>query len=793
MKNFVISILLCLVSNANLIAQVSAKQGVIKGYVVDSMAKIPIPFATVSLYENRKLVTGNITDSTGKFELKNLQYGNYSLTISSVGFDDHISSGLQLDPNRPFIDLGRIGLRANAKELNTLVVRGQKPLIEQRVDGINFNVESLQAIANADASDILRKVPMISVDANGGISMRGSSNIKVFIDGKASDLYAPSVADALKSIRGENILRVEVITNPSARYDAEGTDGVVNIITKKNATDATNGNIGGIIGNRSDNIMGDIHSKSGKWLFNADGFYQIYWNRNGSELTRETDQLKQFQKNESNQSGNYSFSGANMLYSLDSLNTLSVGLRVRTSSNATDNVSENFDVENQALIPIFSRTTISPYKNNGASVNAGYNGTSKNGKRELSLLGMFFGYGVTNGYDLIQSGKEVIDFQENFNGSARNRDFTFQVDYTQTFSKNCKWEAGGKINQKNLRSVNDFEILDPVSNQYAIDKARSNTFQYMSGIYAVYNSLNLKLNKWGIVGGIRYELTVLNSEYLNSDLDIPSFGNFVPQILINRVLDDKSTLKLSYAMKLVRPFFTYLNPTINNSDSLNIQYGNPYLRPEIINRYQLSYTTNNPKLFKDFAAFFNDNRNSIENIRTPVSDGVFESTWKNVGQNQRLGLSATLTWKPNKDLSLGGTVTTQYVWMKSAALDITNSGLMKQLVLNWSYKFPKGYGVDLYGFFDSRNIRLQGYREGWKYYSLTVSKKSNNDRMKVSLRMDMILTPYTFINEEFTTEVYHQTQRFRYQNQNIRLTFSFKLGKKEIKAPKMRQVESGDQ
>ena len=232
-------------------------------------------------------------------------------------------------------------------KLKTVTIRGQKPLIEKRIDGIVFSVESLAPITGADASDVLGKVPMLSVDGSGGLSVRGNSNIKLLIDGKPSEIYASSVADALKAIRGENIVKVEVITNPSSRYDAEGADAVVNIITRKIIDNATSGNINVAAGNRSESIGGDIHRRQGDFLINSDAFYQKYWNRNGSVLQRKGDNLALLQRNNTKQSGDYFFGGLSLLYSLDSLNTFNMGYRARRSPNKTTGISDNYEVDNQ--------------------------------------------------------------------------------------------------------------------------------------------------------------------------------------------------------------------------------------------------------------------------------------------------------------------------------------------------------------------------------------------------------------------------------------------------------------
>lgn len=677
-----------------------------------------------------------------------------------------------------------------AIKLRTVTIRGQRPLVEQRVDGIVFNVESLPAIAGSDAADILRKVPMVSVDPNGALSVRGSSQIKVLIDGKPSEIYASSVADALRSIRGENIVKVEVITNPSSRYDAEGTDAVVNIITRKIRNDSTNGNVSGVAGNRTESLMGDIHSKRGSLILNADAFYQKYWNRNGSVLRRDADNLNLVQRNETKQSGDYFFGGFNLLYSLDSLNTFDAGYRARRSPNSTTSVSDNYESDQEQHL--FQRNMESPVKNSGNSYNIGFTGTSKNKKTEYTILGMYAPFKGLSDYTLLQTGQGSGQYRENFFSTTTYDDYIIQGDYTQSFTGDWKWEAGAKVSAKNVRTESLFDVYDFAGGTFQRDALRSNEFTYKNRIYAAYTNMTVKLGKWGLSGGLRYERTELDAVFKNQPAAIPLFDNLIPQVLLNRMVDDKTSIKLGYTMKLQRPYISLLNPTVNNSDSLTLQYGNPELDPELTRRYELSYSVNGSKLFRDFVLFFNDNKNTIENIRSPLGNGIFESTWKNVGKNQRLGVSATFNWKPSLALSLGATLTGQYVWLESEALGISNKGLMTRLTLNGSYKLPRGYSIDFYGFFDSRNLRLQGYRSGWKFYNMTISKKSKNERLNLSLRVETFLKPHTFIDEVVTSDDYQQLQSYRYQNQNIRLTFSYKIGKKEIKAPKMRQVEGTD-
>ena len=691
-----------------------------------------------------------------------------------------------LKTNAPGTDASK---KSSAIKLKAVTIRGQKPLIEQRIDGIVFNAESLPAIAGSDASDVLRKVPMLSIDGNGGLSVRGNSNIKVLIDGKPSEIYASAVADALKAIRGENIVKVEVITNPSSRYDAEGTNAVVNIITRKLKADATNANVSGVAGNRSESIGGDVHHKRGAFLLNGDAFYQKYWNGNGSVLQRNADHLTLIQQNETRQSGDYFYGGGNLLYSLDSLNTFNAGYRTRRSPNKTTSISDNYEVSNQMQEFLFQRNMETPNQNKGNSYNAGFTGKSKDQQIAYSILGMYAHFRGTNDYILYQNGQGNTEYRENFFSTTIYNDYIIQGDYSQAFTDSWKWEAGAKITAKNAQSTSLFEVYDFITGKYHHDAIRSTDFTYKSRIYAGYANMSIQLNKWGFSGGIRYEQTALDAVFKSQKVRIPSFGNLVPQVLLNRALDDKTNIRLGYTMKLVRPYISYLNPTVNTSDSLTLQYGNPQLKPELTNRYELSYSVNDATLFRDFVLFFNDSRNTIENIRFPAGNGIFESTWKNVGKDQRLGLAATLNWKPVPALTLGAALTAQYVWLESRALGISNKAPMWRLVLNGSYKFPHGFNLDFYGFFDSNNLRLQGYRSGWKFYNMTINKKFKNERLNLGLRLETFLKSHTYIDEVITTPGYEQRQSYRYQNQNIRFTFSYKIGKKEIKGPEIKSID----
>lgn len=764
-------------------------QSCFKGIVVDSVSGGAVPFASVGLYKSEQLIRQTQTDSNGQFRLCDSVMGNIVVRVSMIGYHALQTKITILVPGDT-IGMGITRISQDTGYLQTIVIRGQKPLVEQRIDGIVFNAENLPAAAGSNAADVLRTVPLVQVDAGGSIAVRGSANVKVFIDGKPSEFFASSVADALKAIPGQNIAKVEVITHPSARYDAQGTDAVINIITKKQNNNATGGKLGLMPGNRSANISGDIQNRYNKWSAQADAFYQFFWNRNGAELTRKSEKHSFLQQTESRQRGDYFFGGMSLSFSPDSLHTITAGFRSRFSSSHTRSNISNYNVIDQAAVFSFLRKLQTPVSFKGNTVSLAYTSISRDRKKELSATAMYFGGYGTNDYELYQYDEDDnIPYKEQFESISWNRDFIAEINYTQHIHEKWKLETGAKTTGKSLNSESLFVVYDHTEAIYRFDEQRSNVFRYRNYIYAGYVNLSVNFKKWGFSAGIRYERTNLDAQFKDTSLKLKPFNNLVPQFLISRMFGEKQSLKLGYTTRLVRPYVSYLNPTIINNDSLNIQVGNPYLQPEITNRFQLSYTANYTKLFSDLAVFFNNNRNSIEQVREPVANGVLRNTWKNIGSNQRLGLSASFTWKPSAAFNIGATLTTQYVWLNSGVMNMRNEGLMKQLVLRSTYTFPKGYSIYVYGFFDGRNLSLQGNRTGWKYYSMTLSKKWKDDRFELNLRMDAFLTRYTWITERISTGDFEQSSRTRYQNQNFRLTFSWKIGKKEVKHVQARQAE----
>jgi len=752
----------------------------IYGKVKDSSSGNSLAFVTIHLLKDSNTAVRNtFSDSAGNYHFTSVEQGNYFLSFSRAGYHRSFSHSFFINDSSQ-INIDVQTLSPDAKQLTQVTVFSKKPLIEKSPDGVIYNVQQDLLAGGGTAIDVLRKTPLVSVGQDGSPSIRGSSNIRVFIDDKPSAIYAPSVADALQQIPAEEIVRIEVILYPSAKYDAEGTDGVINIITRRKRMNGANGTVNTNLGNRYQNLISSVNIRKQKWVFNIDAGGYSYHNNNGSLLRREEPTRNLLlQQNEWKNRGKTFYSGMNIIYMIDSLKNVYGGYRFRINTNTNDRISLNNYFITDSLADNFQRNSFNESGNKVSTMNIGYSGKSKNQRNELKIFISYFRHRGNNDYSLEQSRKENADYKENFASVTTNRELSVQADYTQKISSLINLETGIKSMNRQTGSTNNFEIYQFSSGKFAEDNTRANQFTYDRNIYAAYINLNLTLKSWQIRAGGRYEQTLLRADFKDTSLGIPDYKNFIPSVLINKTISGKHNLKLSYTKQILRPYLAYLNPAINYNDSLNLEYGNPYLLPEITHRYDFGYTVNFKKIFAGATLFYSHNRNSIENIRIPGDNGVFKSTYLNIGKKDAAGFSGNISRRDSK-ITISANFTLRYMMLNSEALQITNNEFQFNGNLNFSWKFKNGYSAEGLANINSKDVRLQGGREGWKYYSVMFNKKTTNEKLTISLRAE---TYNRYISEYFETPAFYQRLDTRYQNFFISLGLSWKFGKKEIKVP----------
>lgn len=783
-------------------AQAQTGNGKISGTVIDATSGQPVEFATVALNDpsTNKPVDGTVCDEKGKFTISKVANGNYKLVISFIGYETY-TQDVAFTDRKNHIELPPLKLGASVTELKEVVVEGQRTLVEEKVDRTVYNAENDQTTKGGDASDVLRRVPMLSVDLDGNVSMRGNSNIRVLINNKPSTIAASSVADALKQIPADQIKSVEVITSPSAKYDAEGSAGIINIITKKNTMQGATLGIDAGVGLRGSNLglNGNLRTKKmgfnlggwGRAGYNVTGsFYNDQYTTNlGANIDSPTDDvvtrtIQSADTRNNNLFGRYQLGWD---YDINEHNFLTASVRygVRNGSNYQDNQhTQTFGVFNSDIF----RNSKTIERSGTVDVNLDYTHTYEKPQRELSISTQYSLNDRTDDFVNTNFGSDdIIDNRlKNINGSY-NQEITAQIDYQTPIAANQLVELGGK------------EILRKVSSDYAYYTANgsdgefvlstnplqsSNIFNYDQNVTAGYLSYTLSTKKsYSFKAGARYEYTTISANFENPENGnpvIPSYGVLVPSANVSKKLKN-GTLKLAYNRRLQRPSIRFLNPNVQAANPRNISFGNPNLDPEFTDNYELSYSTGIKGSSLNFSGFARNTFDAIQNVREVVRDTVIQTTYQNIGKESAYGLSANVNIPVSSKFSLNGGTDMYYAVLDNNVANkiyaARNEGFVISGRLFGNYNFGKGWGAQFFSFFRGRDVSLQGYRGGFRMYSLGFRKDFNNKKGSIGFGAENFLTPTIKIKNETSSPVIVQTGFNEMRNLSFRININYRIGK----------------
>ncbi|MBY0425556.1 MAG: outer membrane beta-barrel protein, partial [Cytophagales bacterium] len=481
----------------------------IEGVVIDSAAAEPVPFASIALYnsETGQMAGGTVADASGKFIIGRVTPGKYRVAISYVGFQTQNIIPLTINETPQKIDLNTIKLRSTDQKLKEVVVTEQRSLIEEKVDRTIYNAEFDATNKGGDATDVLRKAPMLSVDMDGNVSMRGSQNVRILINNKPTTMAANSIADALKMIPADLIQSVEVITSPSAKYDAEGSAGIINIVLKENKLQGFSIGIDGSVGIRGSSLGLNGNYRKNKMAFSLGGMGRFRYNTPGSFSNDQTTiatngtetQTKQ-SANSQNQmgGGNYSLGWE---YEINKSNSLNASLKYGFRNNVVDQnhlLTENFI--NGTLINQSLRNVNSTNLSGTWDASVGYTHAFAKKQEELSILALYSRNDLTNNFfnTIIGVGNpdSVISRLKNIN-IGYNQESTIQVDYQTPISTNQLLEVGVKNILRNVSSDYKFYTARGANSEYITSQGTnlSNVFSYDQNITAAYTSYTISLPK----------------------------------------------------------------------------------------------------------------------------------------------------------------------------------------------------------------------------------------------------------------------------------------------------------
>ncbi len=771
-------------------------KGKIKGTLKDSITGENIGFATLVLRKagGSTDLDGVLSEDTGNWHFDNVKTGKYDIIISFLGYQEKVLKSQETTLKNPDLDLGVVSLSPSAVLLDAVEIKEERSLVENKVDRLVYNAENDASIAGGDATDVLRKVPMLTVDLQGNVSLRGSQNVRILINGKPSGMFSNNVADALKMFPADQIKKVEVITSPSAKYDGEGSGGIINIITNKQNIEGIAGSVNASVGIRQNSLFTNLNAGKGRLGFSssaavfysnpADGdvfFERIQTQGDKTSVFRQTGfQTTSRLGGNGNASLFYDFNGYHSINSSFNFRGFGFDMDGKTDGIIEDQIVGMFN-------DVYQRTNTGDNFNGGFDWNTDYTMKFENQKdRELSFA---FQYTKDNN-DQDMSVVENHSYLTFINRDARiindgnNNEYTVQADYVHPLIKGAKIEAGAKMVMRRILSDYANNIKD-AQGIYVPDPNFSNVFDYDQDVAAGYLSTSfIVAKKWNFVAGGRYEHTQINGRFLQGEA-MPfenSYQNFLPNVAVSRNLSNFRTVKLSYSQRIQRPSLMFINPFNNNTDFLNRVIGNPLLQPELTNQIELGYNTN----FKGFAIFsavyYRKTTEIIDQI-LKIDNGVSINTFQNIGQNQSYGLNL-FTTKTIKKLTLrgGGNIFTYDANGVVNGQDLSRQSYEYNLFFNGEFSFSGTLKADFFGFFKSPKRALQGDNPAFTIYGMGFRKEFKNSSIGITLIEPH--TPDKVFSSNLKGSDFVQNSRFTLPFRSIGVNFRYKFGNVDFKERK---------
>lgn len=794
----------------------------VTGQVIDAVSKQPIEYVTITVLNKstKNVVNGTITDANGNFAIKGLVPGNYIFKIQSIGYQDYTINNVTVQKNVP-VHLPVISLNKQENVLQGVTVTAKKPLVENKIDKMVFNAEKDLTSQSGVATDLLKKVPMVSVDVDGNVQLAGSSSIQFLINGRPSTAFGNNIADVLQAIPASQIKSIEVITNPGAKYDASGLGGIINIILKDNQSKGINGNLSLTAGTLLQN--GSFNLTARKKNFGINAFVS-----GGARLRSTTpntvDRNSIDTLNKTNvallQSGTSKFtrhgmqSGLGFDWSLDSMNNISGGVNYNLFGysgagfvNQTQTTTDLMNSSNVLSdIASFSNSNGGfHFHNIDANLNYKKTFTKPDQELDISLNSSFgFNHGYSNSEQFYVPSDSKFFGTQNDNPGTNNV-HVLTVDYMQPFTSKIKFGAGGRITLTDINSNATIYSLNNYTENYYYDSTQSNHLNYHQQVYAVYSELSFPVgNLFDAKVGGRYERTAINDYYSNAlnQVKTPGYNTFVPSLYFIRKLTGNSTIKISYSKRIERPSYQDLNPFVNTSDPKNISTGNPYLQPQIGNRYELSYNKqiNNIGSFM-VAAFYRTSNHDIQpyvvfypdyTVGDSVYTNVSVSTRQNIGLEKNMGVNLFASIDVSNALNLR---TNMFFYERNTINELdpgyNSNSFNYHINLNASYQFKHDVAAEVFGNFRSARNEVQGRYPSFTTYSFAIRKQFWKKKSSLALTAVNVFNEYlnqrtVLTGPNFTTNNLRQIP-FR----SIGLNFTWKFGKLEFKKDENAKPDTG--
>lgn len=759
----------------------------ISGKVIDKKTQEPLPYVTVTIEnENGEILTGGITDDNGFFTISSIPVGTVNVKIQYIGFISY-SKELTIEKNNESIDLGIISLEEDIASLDEVVVVAEQSTIVQKIDRRVINVGKDLTTAGATAGEIMNNIPSINVDQDGNIALRGNQNVKILIDGKPTNIDA---AQLLRQIPSSSIKQIELITNPSAKYNPEGMSGIINIILHKNTNDGFNGDVSLNLTNGEYarfNSSINLNYRTGK--LNFYGNYGAYAgkNPNKGELEMEdnpfTDVFDPSEQNfdllSTSKSHLFKFG---VDYYIDDKNSLSVYTTQNLYNYKMNAINETY----YDGLAAASQTSFSKSGNANAAYNLAYKHKINEDGHEIQLEADYNDFEGDSDSDYFFSNSPMPNYIESYNNNRENT--TINLDYTNPLTENIKLEVGLEARIQNTK--NDYDT--------STDLISNSDFFYNRDIYSAYATFGQKIDKWSYQVGVRAETFNVEAGFSNENTpEIPfkdDLFTLYPSAFVSYALNDKNSMQLSYSRRVDRPGLNQINPIREFSTPTLTSVGNQNLKPQFTNSIELNYSKQLNKGNITAGVFYRIIQDEIN--RTILIDELDPSkliqTYDNFDGNKAYGLEVSGAYRPTAwwsfntsfDLysqNLNGLVAFEKV-------EIENTGYTFRI--NNNIKATKDLTFQLFGMYRSSGSSLQFDFTDFYFINTGVRYNVMQGNATISFNVNDVFNTQKAKFE--TTRPYPMRGEFNWDSQTWQVGLSYRFGGVNNRALSRKQRDKGE-
>ena len=783
----------------------------IKGILVDSLTNEGEPYAAIRIYTPNNLkkpVYACVTKANGKFNEPIKAPGNYLAYFSSVGKNTVVRK-FTLSDTKPVMDFGKVLMGESVEMLKGVEVIAQKPLVKAEIDKVTYSISDDPDSKTNTTHEMLRKVPFITIDGEDNIKVNGSTSFIVHVNGKENSLMSRNPKEVLKSLPANSVKEIEVITEPGAKYDADGIGGIINIITTTrhlegyNVSLSANANNKGAGGSVFGTVQMGKFTVTGNYMYNNSFInFKSYSGSEREDFTSED--YKYLVQSNTNKSKSYFQMGfLEGSYEIDTLRLITFSAQLFGMGADSDGFGST-QMRNAQREHAYSYNLLNRGENESTHFNATFD-YQRSFKKKGEYLTFSYRYGTSpstsdnyTDYDDIKDYPYDASylFNQYYTSEARTDEHIFQLDYTNPINKVHSIDFGGKYIHRNNKSESDYFKRSVTESDYYLDERPESHYQQTHNILAAYADYMVKTRKLSAKAGVRYEHTFSDVKYdkmpeRNFDA---GFDNLVPSVRFGYQLAPAKMLSFSYHMRIARPNINLLNPFRNTSNPTSISYGNPDLDPAKSHRFGLTFNTFAQKFSTNISLNYRLVNNSIQNY-TFMQDGIQHRTYANIGRSELTSLSIWANWNPTRKTRININASGSYMdyQSKSEQLDAKNHGfqgnisLSFQQTLPWDLRFSANYGTS------SGEIQLQGKGSSYSHYGFGLSRAFlKNKRLNVSINTSNIFHKYQRRETETVTSTFRNMSWNKFQQSSYGINISWQFGELRARVKKTARTIDGE-